>query len=178
LISCPNRAVSRGLLAAIAAVVAWGCGPIYLNSLFGRGAQPAPAAPPPAPTAARVAPQSTVVVAKPKPSPSPQSVKHPVEPVPILSLAPASDTTPDASSSERAHQEVEAAARQLAAVDPSKLSGRNAADYRLVDGFIADAQRALRDQDFVKAESLAEKASALASQLASRTAAAGSAKGE
>ena len=154
---------NRRLFAAMLAAAAWGCGQLYPNSIFGRGAQPAPV--PAAVSTPSVAPRSVEPVETTKPPPSRQTTKQPVAPAPILSLAP----TGDAPTGERAQRDVDAAARLLAAVDQSKLSGRSATDYRLVAGFIEDARRALREQDFVKAEGLANKASTLASRLPGRT---------
>ncbi len=97
------------------------------------------------------------------------TVLHPTEDqAPDLKLVPVGNVATDTTAQQQAEQAVNEAARKLAAVDRSKLGGGKAGDYDAATGFIKGAQQALRENDFLRAQSLAQKASALASQLASR----------
>jgi uncharacterized protein (DUF885 family) len=85
---------------------------------------------------------------------------------PVLSLAPPADSAQQQATKQRAQNAMDDATRKLATVDRSGLEGQKATDYDLASGFIKDAQDALRENDFAKAESLAEKAAVLAGLLA------------
>ena len=85
---------------------------------------------------------------------------------PVLSLAPGPDPPGQQSAEQHAGNILDQATKELATVDRSKLDGQRANDYDLVAGLIKSAQAALRESDFVKAESLGEKASVLARLLA------------
>ena len=85
---------------------------------------------------------------------------------PVLSLAPGPDPAGEQSAEQHAQSVLDQATRELATVDRSKLDGQKVNDYDLVAGLIKSAQAAIRESDFVKAESLGEKASVLARLLA------------
>lgn len=89
---------------------------------------------------------------------------------PVLTLAPGGNPADAARSKQRAQDALKHATQQLTTVDRAKLAGQNAADYDLVAGLIRSAQEALKDEDSVRAQGLAEKAAALAEQLSSRIA--------
>jgi hypothetical protein len=85
---------------------------------------------------------------------------------PVLSLAPGPDPGGEQSAEQHAQSVLDEATSKLATIDRSKLDGQKVNDYDLVAGLIKSAQAAIRESDFVKAESLGEKASVLARLLA------------
>jgi hypothetical protein len=89
------------------------------------------------------------------------------EQAPDLKLIQAGNLATDSTAQQQAEQAVNEASIKLASVDRSKLAGGKAGDYDAAAGFVKGAQQALKEQDFLRAQSLAQKASALASQLAS-----------
>lgn len=91
---------------------------------------------------------------------------------PVLSLAPGPDPPGQQSAEQHAETALDEATSKLATIDRSKLDGPRVNDYDLVAGLIKSAQEAMRESDFVKAESLGEKASVLARLLATKGAAA------
>ena len=99
------------------------------------------------------------------------TVEKEADKTPVLSLAPGPDPAGQPTAKQQAESAVNDATRQLATVDRSKLAAQRAADYDLVTGFIKGAQEALSENDFVRAESLGEKASVLARLLATNGAA-------
>ena len=56
----------------------------------------------------------------------------------------------------------------LASINRARLNAQDAADYDQIKGFIADARTALKEQDDLRAHSLAEKAARLTTQLMGR----------
>ena len=56
----------------------------------------------------------------------------------------------------------------LATINRSRLSSQDAADYDRIKAFVADARAALKEQDDLRARSLAEKAARLTTQLMGR----------
>ena len=102
-----------------------------------------------------------------KTAPTPTAtVEKEADKTPVLSLAPGPDPAGQPTAKQQAQSAIDDAAKQLATVDRSKLAAQRAADYDLVTGFIKGAQQALSENDFVRAESLGEKASVLARLLA------------
>jgi uncharacterized protein (DUF885 family) len=85
---------------------------------------------------------------------------------PVLSLAPPTDSAQEQATKQRAQNAMDDATAKLATVDRARLEDQKATDYDLATGFIKAAQDALREDDFAKAESLAEKAAVLAGLLA------------
>jgi hypothetical protein len=63
---------------------------------------------------------------------------------------------------------IEAVEGRLSAVKRDRLNAADAADYDRIQSFIADARSAMQEHDALRARSLMEKASRLASQLAGR----------
>jgi hypothetical protein len=138
------------------------------------------------------------VVVTPTPTPSPVPTPIPTEtpeptkhrrrkrPTPTPGSTPVSSSTPAVSASPvagtgtlittgepgQAHGEIERTIDQiqgrLATISRSRLNAEDAADYDRIKDFIADARTALKEQDDLRARSLAEKATRLLSQLAGR----------
>jgi hypothetical protein len=164
----PVTLKERGVLLAVALCVALpACEALQRLSPF--RSQPAPtpsaqaAAPTPSarPTAAAAKVEKhrrTVATAKPKATQPDMA--------PVLSLAPGPDPPGEQSAEQHAESVLDQATKELATVDRSKLDGQRVNDYDLVAGLINSAQAASREGDFVKAESLGEKASVLARLLA------------
>jgi len=133
-------------------------------TLAQQAATPTPSAQPTAAQAETKKPRRTLARAKPKATP--------VENGPVLSLAPGPDPPGQQSSEQHAQTALDEATRELATVDRSRLEGQKVDDYDLVTGLMKGAQEALHENDFVKAESLGEKAAVLARLLATTGAAA------
>jgi hypothetical protein len=56
----------------------------------------------------------------------------------------------------------------LASINRSRLNSQDAADYDQIKAFVADARTALKEQDDLRAHSLADKAARLTTQLMGR----------
>jgi hypothetical protein len=152
-------------------MVAWSAGCSLFQS---HPAPPAPAEVHPASAAparqlpltihySRVRPAPTAVSKPPQPQlnlPPPSSpAPPPSSPAPLVTLQNSGDAKADA-------QHLLAQARvQLARVNRAELAESTASTYQQANELINAAQRAMADQDYLAASSLAEKASALTSQL-------------
>jgi uncharacterized protein (DUF885 family) len=167
------------LLLTVLMVVVCSCQPFYMPSLFGvppaRVAQEQHAVPT-ATSTPNVIAHETLPPEQPPKEETETRIEESARPTATPAraetkppqLAVVSNPAEQAASRQRAEQAVDKAVKRLATVDRSKLSGQDASDYDVIAGFIKDAQRALREQDFVRAEGLARKAQVLASQLGSR----------
>jgi len=159
--------MERGVLLAVALCVALpACDALQGISPFRSQPAPTPSAqaatptPSPQPTAATEVRKHRRTLAKAKPK-----ATQP-ETAPVLSLAPGPDPAGEQSAEQHAESVLDEATSKLATIDRSKLDGQKVNDYDLVAGLIKSAQAAMRESDFVKAESLGEKASVLARLLA------------
>jgi hypothetical protein len=109
-------------------------------------------------------PQTLVI---PPPPPPRRARPHPsAKPSPVLTLNPTGSLTDNGSDQHAAEQTIDHAQKMIAKVDRSRLTQDRIGDYDAVVGLISGAQEAVRESDFVRAESLAHKASLLATQLA------------
>ncbi len=136
------------------------------------------------PAPATLAQQAATPTPSAQPTPSEAEIKKPKrlaktkpkakqpEKAPVLSLAAGPDPPGQQSAEQHAQTALNEATRELAKVDRSRLDGQKVNDYDLVTGLIKSAQDAMRESDFVKAESLGEKAAVLARLLATTGAAA------
>jgi hypothetical protein len=126
----------------------------------------------------------------PTPTPIPTETQEPTRhrrrkhPTPTAGSTPISSTTSVASATPtpgtlittgepgQAHGEIERTIAQiqgrLSTINRGGLNAQDAADYDRIKDFIADARTALKEQDDLRARSLAEKAARLLSQLAGR----------
>ncbi|HXR37099.1 MAG TPA: hypothetical protein VN754_14175 [Candidatus Binataceae bacterium] len=99
------------------------------------------------------------------PTPTPES-----SPTPIAQASPGTVIT--TGESVHAHGEIEQTIKgvegHLATINRSRLSSQDAADYDRIKAFVADARAALKEQDDLRAHSLAEKAARLTTQLMGR----------
>jgi outer membrane biosynthesis protein TonB len=135
--------------------------------------EPEPAAPPPPRTAASPArptqarPRTTTTTTEPEPKP-----ETPVQAPPPAAEAPAPPTRPaptqDAAAERRIRTVMQKAATDLNNVDYRKLSADARAQYELSKRFNEQADQALKDRDYKYATTLADKASALATELLGR----------
>lgn len=135
-----------------------------LSSLFYRGQ------PPSSPASAETRPP--LATTQPSPRRTTEATRRAerarrVTEAPVLKLGPAESPspTPDVSAREQVQQSVDAASKRLAMLDRSELHGQEATDYDLLAGLVRGAQQALKEQDFLRAQSLADKASVLAARL-------------
>ena len=132
---------------------------------------PAPATPPARPPVRRPAGAgNTAEAERPEPAPAPAAVQAPVEPVPTetreLRVAPNGNTT---AAAERTIRDLLIrATRDLSRVDYSRLSADGKANYDQSKRFSQQAEQALKDRNFVFANTLADKSATLASQLLGR----------
>ncbi len=98
-------------------------------------------------------------------TPTPES-----SPTPIGEVNPGSVIT--TSESVHAHSEIEQTINgvegHLAKINRKRLNSQDAADYDRIKAFVADARAALKEQDDLRAHSLAEKAARLTTQLMGR----------
>jgi hypothetical protein len=132
---------------------------------------------PPAPVAAQPEPEPPPpTAAAPKPAPKPAAPPPKPQPAPPVAVAPAAPpptdtrqltTNPTASAAvERNVRDLLArAARDLGRVDYTRLSADGKTQYDQSKRFTAQAQDALRERNFVFAETLADKAATLAAEL-------------
>jgi hypothetical protein len=84
---------------------------------------------------------------------------QPQAPAPLVTLGNGNDAKADA------QRLLEQATLKLARINRAELPENAASTYQQANGLISAAQRAMADQDYVAASSLAEKASALINQL-------------
>jgi hypothetical protein len=94
-------------------------------------------------------------------TPPPSAPPAEAAPQPTVTLAG------DGAAKDRALRLLDSAGAQLAKVDRSKLSRDSAATYDQANDFLNAGRKAAIDQDYVAATGYAEKASVLASKLAS-----------
>jgi hypothetical protein len=126
--------------------------------------EPEPLPPPePAPVEPPVAPPRTREPASSRPAPATPSAPEPAaEPTP----APVLQTTTDSNALEQKTQAlIGQAQRDLDHVQYPSLSAQARAQYESAQGFIRSAKNALAIKNYMLAESLAEKAAAVASEL-------------
>jgi hypothetical protein len=101
----------------------------------------------------------------PTPTPTPES-----SPTPIAQASPGTVIT--TGESVHAHGEIEQTITgvegHLATINRARLNSQDAADYDRIKAFVADARAALKEQDDLRARSLAEKAARLTTQLMGR----------
>ncbi len=120
-------------------------------------ATPAPAAPRPRDTPAARPP---VERAAPASTPAPNAQEAPTQPPPVL------ETTQNSTELElQARAQISAAQRNLDQFDRSKLGSSARAQYEAAQGFIRQADNALKVRNVALAKELADKAAALAGQL-------------
>jgi hypothetical protein len=97
-------------------------------------------------------------------------------PAPESSPTPAIETSPGTviTTGESVHaqseteQTIKGVEGHLATINRGRLNSQDAADYDRIKAFIADARAALKEQDDLRAHSLAEKAARLTTQLMGR----------
>jgi hypothetical protein len=91
-------------------------------------------------------------------------------PTPIAESSPATVITTGESVERQkdVEQTLAAVEKRLSAIKRGTLDSQDGADYDRIKAFIADARSALKEQDDLRAHSLAEKAARLAAQLAGR----------
>lgn len=163
----------------VSVIIAWSAG----CSLFRSHQAPAPPqqtspAPPQAapetrlPRRIRSKPSRSrsVLVRKPRqpnlnqpPQPQPQPPQpQPPSPAPLVTLENSDDAKANAQRS------LDQATLKMAHINRAELAESTASTYQQANELINEAQRAMADQDYLAASSLAEKASALTSQLPSQ----------
>jgi hypothetical protein len=152
----------RFILVLVACTAVPACQTLSLNSLFH------PSVPPARPAEIQGHPTTTVPPASRATTGESLQAAKPARQItraPVLKLAPAENPAASISAREQAEQTVSDASKKLAMLDRSKLQGQEATDYDLLAGFVKGAERALKEQDFLRAQSLAEKASVMAARL-------------
>jgi hypothetical protein len=101
----------------------------------------------------------------PTPEPEPEG-----SPTPMAEASPGTVIT--TGESVHAHSEIEHTIKsvegRLATINRARLSSQDTADYDRIEAFVADARAALKEQDDLRAHSLAEKAARLTTQLMGR----------
>jgi len=85
-----------------------------------------------------------------------------------LMLEPAVSTADRAAQRRHGLQLIDEASTKIDGIDRDKLKARDADDYDRVRSFIRDALEHMKQEDYLAAESLAQKASLLATELMSR----------
>jgi hypothetical protein len=135
---------------------------------------PAPPQPQPQP-APRVLPMATLrlrIVRSPPSPVTPISVKKPSQPQPNLPPPPLPVplVTIDNSDAARTNAQrlLEQATAKMGHINRAELAETAASTYQQANELINAAQRAMADRDYLAASGLAEKASALTSQLPSQ----------
>jgi len=129
--------------------------------------QAARPAPPQAVPVTRLPPRvrSTPIRARPvlvsKPS-QPRLNQPPPSPAPLVTLENSDDAKANA------QRLLDQATAKITHIDRAELAESTASTYQQANELINAAQRAMADQDYLAASSLAEKASALTSQLPSQ----------
>jgi len=119
-------------------------------------------APAPPPAAAKPAPPAQRVTAKPEPKPEAPVAAAP-EPRPV---EPGTLKPGDTGVNERAIRErLTAASRDLGRIDYARLSAARRMQYEQSKRFVQQAEQAIKDQNYVFAATLADKAAALAAEL-------------
>ena len=127
----------------------------------------------PVPLAAQPEPEPPPTAAAPKPAPKPAAPKpQPAPPVAAQAPPPTTDTRQlqtNAASSAATERNVRdllaRAARDLGRVNYNRLSTDGRAQYDQSKRFSEQVQQALREKNFVFAETLADKAATLAAEL-------------
>jgi len=97
-------------------------------------------------------------------SPTPQA-----SPTSALKLTPAVTVQEKAAQRHRGYQLIDEASAKIDGINRAKLKGHDVDDYDRVRNFIQDALEHMKQEDYMAAESLAQKASLLADQLMSRS---------
>jgi hypothetical protein len=120
----------------------------------------APGVPAPRPPVRRPTPAETEKPAPPPPAPAP-AVEAPRE-------LRAASTPGDRESEQRINGLLQNANRDLKGVDYGKLTRGGKESYDQAKGFIEEAEKALKERNFVYAQTAADRASKLASELAGR----------
>lgn len=124
---------------------------------------------------------SATPTATPSATPTPKRPKHKKRsrtstPTPESSPTPTGEVSPGSvittSESVQAHSEIEQTIKgvegHLAKINRERLNSQDAADYDRIKAFVADARAAMKEQDDLRAHSLAEKATRLTTQLMGR----------
>ncbi len=135
-------------------------------------------APPPQAAVSIMATPSATPTPAPTQTPTPTKKHHKRSrtPTPESSPTPLAQASPGTvittGESVHAHGEIEQTITgvegHLATINRSRLSSQDAADYDRIKAFVADARAALKEQDDLRARSLAEKAARLTTQLMGR----------
>jgi hypothetical protein len=130
------------------------------------GDPPPPAAPvTPVPTAP-ARPRDAAAAPARVPDKPPAVTPPPTSAPPPEASTPPLETTSDVKTLENQTNALLAnAQRDLQRVDLKTLSAEAKAQYQLAEGFVKQAQTALREKNYTYARNMAEKAAALASQL-------------
>lgn len=114
----------------------------------------------------RVAPVAPPKDAKPEPKPEPPIEPRPTEePKPVTTLK-TTPTDQDAELERRIRGVIQAASADLNRVDYRRLGSDVQLQYDMAKGFVRQSEEALKSKNFVFAQTMAEKAATLASQLA------------
>ena len=119
---------------------------------------------PPAPTAAAPKPAPRPAAAAPKPQPAPPAAAAQAPP-PADTRQLTTNPAGSAAVERNVRDLLARAARDLGRVNYARLSADGKAQYDQSKRFTAQAQDALRERNFVFAETLADKAATLAAQL-------------
>lgn len=132
--------------------------------------EPVEPAPAPASTTRRPPRRAAASEAAQKPDPAPPSeLPVPQAPPPEPAASGPAPTLRAPGSAERPIRDLVARAqRDLSRVDYSKLSEAGKAQYEQSKRFVQQAEQALKDQNFVFAQTLADKAATLAAELSGR----------
>jgi hypothetical protein len=133
--------------------------PLVSSPVAEAPAAPAPRVPPPIPARRASAPEPEKPAA-PAPAPAP------VAEVPRELRAASVPADPE--SEKRITQLVQNALRDLKSVDYGKLTRGGKEQYDQAKGFAEEAEKALRERNFVYAQTAADKAANLASELSGR----------
>jgi hypothetical protein len=124
--------------------------------------------PPPAPEPASPAPRPVVTNPPPRPRtetpPAPPAAAPPPE-TPTVRVAPAPTST-SAADERKVRELIGKASNDLARVDYQRLSNEGKAQYDQSKRYSDDAQKAIKERNFVYALTLAEKAADIAAELA------------
>ena len=124
-------------------------------------AEPAPEPPPPTAAAPRTPPKPAAPA--PKPQPAPPVAAQPAPPPDTRELQTSAATS--AAAERNVRDLLARAARDLGRINYGGLSADGRAQYDQSKRFSAQAQDALRERNFVFAETLADKAATLAAEL-------------
>jgi hypothetical protein len=126
---------------------------------------PAPEISQPAPELAP-SPAAEPVPPRPRPAPAPVTVpSQPAPPVPSPRLSPILTAADQQRLTELATDQIRVAERNLQSATGRRLNSLQQDLYQKVQGFLAQSHEAIRANDWVRAQNLAEKAQVLSAEL-------------